>query len=750
METVWRKAFDPETGLEYQIEMPAPAEVRKTILELPCPPNGMMPKETSKRLAEKLELSEEQKNAGYKGGDNIFYFMVAEEFSYLLQAGKLKQPGGPRTPYFPVDEPTTPDQIEVPAPAVVRQAITHPSHVFAKITEIAEKSADGDYIYRGESDSDPHDKVRSSLYREYETDIEAKQFDIAVVQAEILREAKGYTPKTDEFKILTELQHYGGKTNLIDFTEDYRVALFFACDSNRDKPGRVILLKKESEDYEVLKPPGTIPRAGVQKSLFVQSPTGVVEPDAVVDIPADLKGIMLHHLQKHHGISPETIYNDLLGFIENRRTHKSAYTEFYKGITCQERGHSEKEAEKQEWYDKAIGHYAEAIGLKPELAIAYNNRGIAYNDIGEVDRAIIDYNKAIKFNPKYAEAYNNRGIAYRREGEVNRAIQDYNKAIELNPAFAKAYYNRGLAYRREGEVDRAIQDFNTVIELNPELAEAYTNRGTVYSIIGDFETAIEDFSTAIDLKPEDADAYTNRGEAWLHLSEWENAKADLITAKNMGVDIVDSFHIDYESVAAFEAKHGVQVPEDIAALLSLHFEAVETKPLVLTEGKTDALYIRTALELLGEAELLNSLEIRPVGKEGNKGDKGGGQTGLNNFHNVYAAHPLSFNHAILLLYDWDANKSSEQIEKLWIRSMPKNSEDTEEKSGIENLFPSHLFEDRFYEEKTRKGIHGKSTVYYDFKKPEFCDWICEDRKNLTDFAKFDSIVQILKEFVEAN
>ena len=184
--------------------------------------------------------------------------------------------------------------------------------------------------------------------------------------------------------------------------------------------------------------------------------------------------------------------------------------------------------------------------------------------------------------------------------------------------------------------------------------------------------------------------------------------------------------------------------EDINRLL-----ASATKPVVFTEGKTDARYIQIALELLGEEKLLNSLDIRPVGREGKEGDNSGGHTGLNNFLKVYAAHPLSFNHAILLLYDWDANKPAGQIEKLWIRSIPKNSEDAEEKRGIENLFPSDLFKNCFYEEKLKKGVHGKSSKIPEFRKQEFCDWICEER-NVDHFAKFDRVVQILKEFVEAH
>ena len=43
--------------------------------------------------------------------------------------------------------------------------------------------------------------------------------------------------ETKDFEILTEIQHYGGKTNLIDFTMDYFIALFFACDGRYDEDG---------------------------------------------------------------------------------------------------------------------------------------------------------------------------------------------------------------------------------------------------------------------------------------------------------------------------------------------------------------------------------------------------------------------------------------------------------------------------------------------------------------------------------
>ena len=63
----------------------------------------------------------------------------------------------------------------------------------------------------------------------------------------MVEEAKGYTDIIDEHEILSELQHFGGKTNLIDFTAEYLIALFFACDGAMEEDGRVIVLKN-SED----------------------------------------------------------------------------------------------------------------------------------------------------------------------------------------------------------------------------------------------------------------------------------------------------------------------------------------------------------------------------------------------------------------------------------------------------------------------------------------------------------------------
>ncbi len=437
----------------------------------------------------------------------------------------------------------------------------------AKITEIVEASATGDYIYRGEPER--YKKVSSSLYR-IRPNTEGILFDIADFQKDILKEARAYLGEIgksggkSDIEILTKLQHFGAATNLIDFTENPLIALFFACDGSPDKEGRVILLKRESDDYAIRDPWEEINRVEFQKSIFVESPTGFVEPDIEVPIPAELKKLILDYLREKESISLETIYKDLDGFIR-----RSTYREHLKGLASQRNAKEAKDSkEKVKHHENAIRHYTEALTLNPDSAKAYNNRSISYRSKKDFDAAIQDCNKAIELNPKFVEAYTNRGLAYFDKREVNKAIQDYNKVIELDLDYAIAYNNRGIAYVEVDEFDKAIQDFSKAIDLKPDYAAAYNNRGNAYLQKGDLDTAIQDYSKAIELNPEYAIAYANLGEAWLHLREWKNAKADLRAAKNMGIDIGASFHNDYGSVADFEAKHGMQVPEDIKALLS--------------------------------------------------------------------------------------------------------------------------------------------------------------------------------------
>ena len=212
--------------------------------------------------------------------------------------------------------------------------------------------------------------------------------------------------------------------------------------------------------------------------------------------------------------------------------------------------------------------YSHTIDLNPHSASAYNNRGVAYREIGDLLKALDDYNTAIQLKSDFAEAYNNRGVVYGIKGQIDKAIVDFDKAIGLNLAFADAYCNRGNIYLLKGEIDKAIENYSLSIKHSPKDAMSYSNRSVAYLRKDEADKTIGDASKAIVLDEKLSNAYYNRAEAWLRMEEWDKAKVDLTTAKKLDMDIVAAFHDNYKNVETYEQRHRVKLPTDLALLLT--------------------------------------------------------------------------------------------------------------------------------------------------------------------------------------
>lgn len=129
-----------------------------------------------------------------------------------------------------------------------------------------------------------------------------------------------------QLQLLARMQHFGCKTNLIDFTRDYLVALFFACNlethagdsSERKADGRIIFLKDLPRNRNVIEPQIEDARAVAQKSVFRLEPQGIIPEDEyeTMKVPWNLKPPLLIYLAACHGISTKTIFPDFQGAMQ--------------------------------------------------------------------------------------------------------------------------------------------------------------------------------------------------------------------------------------------------------------------------------------------------------------------------------------------------------------------------------------------------------------------------------------------------
>ena len=91
--------------------------------------------------------------------------------------------------------------------------------------------------------------------------------------------------------------------------------------------------------------------------------------------------------------------------------------------------------------------------------------GINLHGAGRLQSAIRQYDEAIRLDPQLAKAYNSRGVAYGLLGQYQRAIQDLDEAIRLEALLGVAYANRSAAYTVLEKNEEARQDVERAVEV---------------------------------------------------------------------------------------------------------------------------------------------------------------------------------------------------------------------------------------------------------------------------------------------
>ena len=286
--------------------------------------------------------------------------------------------------------------------------------------------------------------------------------------------------KYENLEILTKIQHYGGSTNLIDFTKDYFVALFFACNSSLDKDGRLIWFDSKRipiRDW-IKEPRHPEQRIIAQKSVFIEPPKGFIERRLYSErlIPSDCKPYILEYLKLFHNISPETIYNDLHGFIhlQNRLPIGPTHA-FHKGLSCHLKAEQADttEEKKKELYDEALDYYDQAVnkGSFPFRYKVYNQIGFIYWNRGELEQAEKYFSAAMGGRPDdrdsedLSESYRGLGLVRTSEGKIESAIFYYDAAIDYDPNNSRAYRDRAADHYKLGNKDKAKQDITKAEEI---------------------------------------------------------------------------------------------------------------------------------------------------------------------------------------------------------------------------------------------------------------------------------------------
>ena len=356
------------------------------------------------------------------------------------------------------------------------------------------------------------------------------------IKSEIQKTQEEMIVKYIEGKNLTEktsfsmeyIQHYGGKTNYIDFTRNFEIAAYFACSKYHDKSGRIILIKN-TENYNCInlyKDPKFIENRRIQKQegILIEPEEGYIKDndcEMILIISREIKKEILERLEANN-INKNAIYPDegdieINRYIEQlkaelhnlpRHLEKAGELHFKGGI---EANTNKKRAIKL--FKESIQEYNKAMKISSSGHTPHTLKAEVFLDLYELTReklyakeSLESCNMSIRLNPKGEEpllynprfkkqlvTFNKKGVAYRIKGLIlyriynNQylALKNLNTAIQINPQESRAFYIRGLIYflthtsaqTKELKLkilNQAIKDFQKQIEVIPKQPENRT------------------------------------------------------------------------------------------------------------------------------------------------------------------------------------------------------------------------------------------------------------------------------------
>lgn len=202
----------------------------------------------------------------------------------------------------------------------------------------------------------------------------------------------------------------------------------------------------------------------------------------------------------------------------------------------------------------------------------------------------------------------------------------------------------------------------------------------------------------------------------IHNENRKNDKIIVLKRDDEGIICIED-HPEYYDCSSTKV---IQDAYNISDFKEHQYDA--THSCVYLEGRTDEKYFNKAVEVFGYADL--PFQFKWVGYiDENNQERFTGFEALDRTYDFLLANPSQNKN--IVLYDCDTKKKERKTNNVYSQTMPTFINSKKMKKGIENaLNLEDIDTNQFYSKKEKEGDYGDSKVFTEFKKMDFCNYIC--------------------------
>lgn len=178
----------------------------------------------------------------------------------------------------------------------------------------------------------------------------------------------------------------------------------------------------------------------------------------------------------------------------------------------------------------AIKYYTDALNegdlSAKHQAYVYNNRGIIFQELKNLEDAETDFKDSIRLLPDYSDAYFNLSGLLSTQKRYVDTLSLLNAALIEIPEDAELILNRGRIFRELKEIEAALQDMSQAVLIKPYLGSKLVDNGNVY--FGSYieSATIDHFITILSDEPASLGGYISRAKSYLNAGFFEQALID--------------------------------------------------------------------------------------------------------------------------------------------------------------------------------------------------------------------------------
>lgn len=186
--------------------------------------------------------------------------------------------------------------------------------------------------------------------------------------------------------------------------------------------------------------------------------------------------------------------------------------------------------------------YTHRIEEAPDDVLLYLYRGNVYFGLGNYAEAIADYSTFIarvtkdsQDHGQLRDAYQSRGTALYELGDIEGAIANATEAIAAFPTDVSLYEKRAILYQGQQRFTATIDDYTHMLTLKRStdsmqcMSAILCGRANAYLLSGDYESALIDISQALEIENQDTNALAIRARIFTRIERYTEAVQDYTT-----------------------------------------------------------------------------------------------------------------------------------------------------------------------------------------------------------------------------